>query len=226
MYSEIFMDVAAALAKTGEHHGNRTFLGQWTDNHWMNTPGTIYCGQTDNCGTGPAEAAENIHVDAEGYEVVYRQPITQAELDQVISAACCDPFSGYGADGNLHWSYEKIKEWWMSREKLIVEVNRLHQEVEESYKEWTSKTISQVDFRYVDLSIYKKVPQWEPKFADVKDMRIIYIECRRKEIQNDVSFYKQWKSFIEQELYQYLQLYAFFIDTGRVACESDTLPDL
>ena len=34
--------------------------------------------------------------------MIYRQPLDRSELIQVISAAQCDPFGGYGADGDLN----------------------------------------------------------------------------------------------------------------------------
>jgi hypothetical protein len=52
-YSGIFMDVTAALTEAGLRHGQEPFTGEWPDNKWLNTPGPIYCGMTDNCYTGP-----------------------------------------------------------------------------------------------------------------------------------------------------------------------------
>jgi len=74
------MYVTAALAQAGLRHGQDPFTGEWSDNKWLNTPGPIYCGMTDNCGTGPAEAPNNIGHDADGYEVVFRQPVNLYEL--------------------------------------------------------------------------------------------------------------------------------------------------
>ena len=225
MISEIFMDVAAALAELGEHHGKPTFTGRWSEKHWMNTPGPIYCGQSDNCGTGPAEAPDNVHGDAEGHEVIYRQPVNLLELEQVINAANCDPWGGYGADGNLHWTYETIKQWWAGRGTLIAEVTRLHQEANQSYQIWLNKTLFGVDFRLVDLQVYTKMLEW-PEFADVEDPRIVYMDCERRRLHSDTSSYNRWKNFIQQDMLQYLQLYMFFLDHGRIAGEDDILPHL
>ncbi|HEY7357346.1 MAG TPA: hypothetical protein VH590_12795, partial [Ktedonobacterales bacterium] len=95
MYEDIFLDVSAALEALGHRHGDGGFLGEWKDNRWMNTPGSIYCGETDNCGTGPLAAPNNVAVDEKGFEIIYRQPVNRYELHQVVDAAWVDPFSGY-----------------------------------------------------------------------------------------------------------------------------------
>lgn len=126
----IFMDIEAELKEMGKPHGKHPFAGGFGQGfkacHWMNTPGTIYCGATDNCGTGPDDAPDNVLLDAQSYQVIYKQPSSIYELEMVIDAAEDDPFGGYGADGNLHWNYKNIKEWWNNRGKLIEEVSKLH----------------------------------------------------------------------------------------------------
>lgn len=128
MYVDSFMDVSIALADIGEHHGAGGFTGRWADKHWMNTPGPLYCGETDNCGTGPLAAPNNVQVDAEGYEVIFRQPVNRYELCQVARAAGADPFAGYGADGDTRWSYQELRTWWAERRALEQELDRWYAE--------------------------------------------------------------------------------------------------
>lgn len=124
MYHDIFLDVTATLLDLNERHGDGSWGGAWTDKHWMNTPGPLYCGQTDNCGTGPLDAPNNVHVDREGYEFIFRQPVNLYELWQVLQAAYDDPLQGYGADGDAHWSFDGVKEWWTRRNELEAEIDR------------------------------------------------------------------------------------------------------
>jgi hypothetical protein len=128
MCGQIFTDVSAALTTMGMRHGQQPFTGDWSDKHWMNMPGPIYCGETDNCGTGPLSAPNNVHVDAEGHEFIFRQPTNLYEIRQVLLAAEVDLFAGYGADGNLHWTYEEIKEWWGRKRELESEITKLYEE--------------------------------------------------------------------------------------------------
>src|SRR5262249_31145265 len=128
MYEDIFLDVTAALETLGKRHGEGDFLAKWEDKHWMNTPGPIYGGDTDNCGTGPLAAPNNVAVDEDGYEVIYRQPVNRYELRQVVDAAWAEVVHGYGANGNLHWSYETIKAWWSDpRRKIEQELKQLYE---------------------------------------------------------------------------------------------------
>lgn len=181
MYEDIFFDVSPILEGEGLRHGYGVFLGEWKDNRWMNTPGLIYCGETDNCGTGPLAAPNNVSVDEEGFEIIYRQPINLQELSQVWDAAWADPWSGYGADGNLHWSYETIKEWWAEpRRQVEQEVRRLY----------------------------------EAELA------------RNNKNSASGSEWKWWLGYLKTGMQQYLQVYAFFLDNGRVPTESDRLPEL
>ncbi len=128
MYQDIFMDITTALTLLNERHGAGSWGGVWTDKQWMNTPGPLYCGQTDNCGTGPLAAPNNVHVDHAGYEFIFRQPVNLYELRQILQAAYEDPLQGYGADGDAHWSFERLKEWWAHRRELEAEIDRRYRE--------------------------------------------------------------------------------------------------
>ena len=128
MYEGIFLDVTTALQALGHRHGDGDFQGKWEEKHWMNTPGPIYCGDTTSCGTGPPAAPNNVAVDESWQEVIYRQPVNRYELRQVVDAAWAEVVSGFGADGDLHWSYETIKEWWAEpRRQLEQELQRLYE---------------------------------------------------------------------------------------------------
>ena len=161
MFQEVFMDVATALAEVRDSNGELwvpdgrgnlydvRILGNWSDKHWMNTPGPVYCGQTDNCGTGPLAAPNNVCVDDQGYEVIFRQPTTELELHQTLQAAAWDPFSGYAVDGNSHWSYQAIREWWSRRKELEQEISKL-KHFATTYQDW-------LDYLRGDLHLYLRV---------------------------------------------------------------------
>lgn len=90
----------------------RIFSGKFEERNPFNIPGPFYGAQTDTCETGPLEAPANVMLDEEGQEFVFRQPTNAAEIRQIIGAARCDPFSGYGADGDQQWTLRLIREWW------------------------------------------------------------------------------------------------------------------
>ena len=123
-YSEIFMDVSAALAAVGEKHGTERFAGRWDERHWMNTPGPLYCSETDNSGAGPLAAPNSVLVDNDGFEAIFRQPVNHHELRQVLRAAECDVFSAYAADGDSHWTLAAIRAWWAGSREIGREVER------------------------------------------------------------------------------------------------------
>jgi hypothetical protein len=118
LYQELFMDVAAALPPLGAHHGQGDLLGRWDQKQPWNVPGPLYTGEVDNSGPGPYEAPNNIFVDAEGFPLIFRQPVNLFEVRQVLLAANHDPFRSYGADGNDHWDLTSIRAWWHGREVI------------------------------------------------------------------------------------------------------------
>ena len=85
----------------------------------LNIPGPFYGAETDTCETGTAEAPRNVLLDHSGQEFVFTQPTGEAELRDILSAAICECFVGYGADGDDHWTLELIREWWRSRLDLL-----------------------------------------------------------------------------------------------------------
>lgn len=66
MDTALLFDVSLALETLGHRQGDHPFLGTWEEKHWMSTPGPIYCGGTDNCGTGPVAAPNNVELDERG----------------------------------------------------------------------------------------------------------------------------------------------------------------
>jgi hypothetical protein len=85
----------------------------------LNIPGPFYGAETDTCETGTAEAPNNVLLDRSGQEFVFTQPRGEDELRDIISAAICECFVGYGADGDDHWTLALIREWWGSRLDLL-----------------------------------------------------------------------------------------------------------
>ena len=85
----------------------------------LNIPGPFYGAETDTCMTGPMEAPHNVLLDRSGQEFVFAQPGSEDELRDIVSAAICECFVGYGADGDEHWTVASIREWWRSRHELL-----------------------------------------------------------------------------------------------------------
>jgi hypothetical protein len=85
----------------------------------FNVPGPFYGAETDTCCTGPHEAPGNVLLDRDGQEFLFKQPADADELRDVLSAALCECFCGYGADGDDHWTLPLIRDWWRSRFDLL-----------------------------------------------------------------------------------------------------------
>ncbi len=85
----------------------------------LNIPEPFYGAETGTCETGTAEAPHNVLLDHSGLEFVFTQPSGEAELRDVISAAICECFVGYGVDGDDHWTLMLIRDWWRSRLDLL-----------------------------------------------------------------------------------------------------------
>jgi hypothetical protein len=96
----------------------------------LNLPGPFYGAETDTCETGPAEAPNNVLMDRQGQEFVFKQPANEEELRDIISAALCECFCGYGADGNDNWTLSLIREWWKSRHDLLARVGEVRGSLE------------------------------------------------------------------------------------------------
>jgi hypothetical protein len=91
----------------------------------LNMPGPFYGAETDTCATGPPEAPNNVFLDRNGQEFVFKQPANCAELGNILVAALIECFGGYGADGDDHWTLTLIREWWRSRHDLLAHTGEL-----------------------------------------------------------------------------------------------------
>lgn len=110
--------------------GDNFFQPAFDKRNPFNLPGPFYGAETDTCETGPAEAPHNILMDRNGQEFVCKQPSNEDELRDVISAALCECFIGYGADGDFHWTLSLIREWWRGRTDSLAQVGDLRGDFE------------------------------------------------------------------------------------------------
>ena len=118
--------VCDASDSTDERHGwvrfaklSEYFPSPFVERNWLNVPGSVFGAETDTCTTGPHEAPQNVLLDCNGQEFLFRQPSTPSQLRDVISAAICECFEGYGATGDLHWRLGLIREWWSTRADML-----------------------------------------------------------------------------------------------------------
>ncbi|MFJ6581192.1 ferredoxin [Streptomyces sp. NPDC091368] len=101
------------------HDARGAFQGRWSDRKWLNVPGPFYGADTDNCGAGRIHAPGLVLYEADHFtEYVYRQPRTREELRHLVDAAEAEAFSGYGYDGDTHWTSETVREWWRDRGRV------------------------------------------------------------------------------------------------------------
>ncbi|MFD3869686.1 ferredoxin [Streptomyces sp. NPDC058623] len=89
--------------------------GRWEDRDRLNVPGPFWTGMTDTCLTGRLHAPDLVLYDDDGCEFVFRQPRTPAEVGDLYAAACEETLTGYGHDGDLHWTPDLVREWWHER---------------------------------------------------------------------------------------------------------------
>ncbi|MFG1665975.1 ferredoxin [Streptomyces sp. Y7] len=110
----LYYDPVARLGRDRE-----VFQGRWEDRLWLNVPGPFYGGETDTCRTGRLSAPHHVLYGGEYLtEYVYRQPRTRAETARLVEAADCDPFLGYGCDGDSRWTPGAVREWWSDRRRI------------------------------------------------------------------------------------------------------------
>jgi hypothetical protein len=95
------------------------FPSSFAQRNHLNLPGPIFGAETDTCAAGPHEAPLIILLDRNGQEFLFRQPSDPGQFRDVISAAICECFHGYGAAGDNHWRLESIREWWRSRTSML-----------------------------------------------------------------------------------------------------------
>jgi hypothetical protein len=114
-----YWDSRAALADLQLPESKMDLNGRWDERNWRNVPGPFYGADTDTCVCGPSAAPLNVLCDEWGQEFVWRQPRTVKELRAVLDGAWLDPFGGYAADGDDHWTPELVMEWWDGRDRLL-----------------------------------------------------------------------------------------------------------
>ncbi|MET8751604.1 ferredoxin [Streptomyces sp. NPDC004667] len=91
----------------------------WEQRDWRSVPGPLYAANTDTCLTGRQCAPDLVmYEDRYGSEFLYRQPRDTAEAHAFICAADCEPFQGYGGDGDLRWTPELVRDWWRERGRV------------------------------------------------------------------------------------------------------------
>lgn len=173
------MDVTAELSRLGIRHGQGDLSASWAERRPLNTPGPLYSGDADNSGPGPAEAPNDVFVDEEGFPFVFRQPTITFELRQVLVAAHNDPFRGYGADGDRHWNYSLVREWWQSRHDIDA-----------------------------------KITDWRARHLQAARTSVWYL-----------AGLDRWHDYLRNGLAQYLRIYTFFLEEGRVPEPGESLPD-
>ena len=101
------------------HDLSEFFPARFHEKHPLNIPGPIYGAETDTCGTGPMEAPNNVLLDHTGREFVFKQAGDAHEFRDLLSAAICECFRGYGSDGDAHWRLSTIRDWWRNRGDML-----------------------------------------------------------------------------------------------------------
>lgn len=59
-----------------------------------------------------------LYDDEWGQEFVWRQPHDPAEVAALRAAACEETLSGYGHDGDRHWTPDLVRDWWRERGRV------------------------------------------------------------------------------------------------------------
>lgn len=104
--------------------------GKFSERNPLNIPGPFYGADTDSCETGPISAPDNILLDPNGQEFVFRQPDSYWELLELLEAARCECFSGYAADGNDHWTLSLLREWWQQSLEMVAAYEKEQENVD------------------------------------------------------------------------------------------------
>ncbi|MCP3756433.1 ferredoxin [Streptomyces sp. TBY4] len=105
----------AALPADSPYAGAR-WDGLWEERNRLNVPGPFYGAMTDTCLTGRQLAPDLVlYDDVYGQEFVYRQPRDPGEVADLRAAASEEACNGYGHDGDLYWTPERLRDWWRER---------------------------------------------------------------------------------------------------------------
>ncbi|MFI5527248.1 ferredoxin [Kitasatospora sp. NPDC051853] len=111
----LYFDAAAVLFEA-----HPSYTGRWEDRLWLNVPGPVYGGETDNCGTGRLHAPRHVLYGDDYFgEYVYRQPRTPGEAADVLVAIEEEPWGGYNCDGDQRWTPDLVREWWRDRGRVL-----------------------------------------------------------------------------------------------------------
>ena len=119
------------------------FRAVWEERNLLNTPGPFYGAETDTCLDGPEYAPESLLCDAKGHGFVWRQPRTDLETLALMTGASSDPFTGFGWDGEEHWTPSMVRKWWARREERASAVGVL-------LATWTEPGLSIAAAAYAD----------------------------------------------------------------------------
>jgi hypothetical protein len=91
------------------------FLGRWDQLNPLNVPGPFYGAETDTCCDGPPLAPYSLLTDENASGFVWRQPRNDTETRSLMAGCSSDPFSGFGWDGDQHWTPDLVRRWWSER---------------------------------------------------------------------------------------------------------------
>lgn len=82
----------------------------WQRRDWRIVPGPFCTAGADNCLTGRQCAPQHVaYEDEHRTEFVHRRPARTSGVHELTCAAECDPFGGYGGDGDRHWTPELVR---------------------------------------------------------------------------------------------------------------------
>lgn len=117
------------------------FTGRWAERNWRNVPGPLYAATTDSAWNARSFAPHHLaYSDEYGQELLFRQPRSEYEVLLIARAADVDPFGGWAADGDRHWTPDLVREWWRERSRV---------------EEWIA----------ADLSIWQESDRWDERDA-------------------------------------------------------------
>ena len=192
-YFKLYSDVDALTTKEDEIN--------WEYLHWLNTPGPIFTGYTDNLGTGQPTALNHVIGDYDYHEAIFRQPKSQADFKSILLAALYEPCEGYSFVGAKFWTLEKIKFWWSHIEDIASHI-KIMRDRELSFGSGDPhKSLWNLGGEIKELHLYG------PMSAIPEN-------------------YQNWLTYYQSgELENDVQRFAYFIDNKRFPNQDAKLPD-
>ncbi|MCX5405054.1 ferredoxin [Streptomyces sp. NBC_00335] len=117
------LPTARRLTETESHLDAAMFTGKWEERNWRNVPGPFYAGETDSLAIGRLDAPHHISYDDDhgggfGGEFVFRQPVDEGEVFDMLCGASLELCQGYNWDGDDHWTVEAVRDWWRDRGRV------------------------------------------------------------------------------------------------------------